>query len=142
MASDINSVLFTGNLTRDMELSYTQGGLAVGKFALAVNRSVKKGEEWVDEVSFFDAVLFGKAAESLKQYLTKGKPITIVGSLKQDRWRDKETGKTRSAVHVIVEHIKLGGGGQGGQQGGYSAPAQGYSAPPAGGDDFPEDILF
>lgn len=140
MASDINSVLLTGNLTRDMELSYTQGGTAVGKFALAVNRSVKRGEEWVDKVSFFDAVLFGKAAESLKQYLTKGKPITIEGSLEQDRWKDKETGKTRSAVHVIVEHIKLGGGGQVNGQGGQPAPSAGFKEDIPYGE--PSDIPF
>jgi single-strand DNA-binding protein len=142
MASDINSVYLTGNLTRDMELSYTQGGLAVGKFAIAVNRSVKKGDKWEDEASFFEVVIFGKSAEALKPYLTKGKPIALQGSLKQDRWQDKETGKTRSSVHVIAEHVKLGGGGQ---QGGQSAPAQ-YSAPPAGDGyatgDYPSDIPF
>lgn len=144
MASDINSVFLTGNLTRDMEVSYTQGGTAVGKFGIAVNRSVKKGDQWTDEASFFDVVLFGKSAEALKQFLVKGKPITLKGSLKQDRWQDKETGKTRSSVHVVAELIKLGGGGNG-QQGGQPAPAQ-YSAPPAGDGyvtgDYPEDLPF
>lgn len=140
MASDINSVLLTGNLTRDMEVSYTQGGTAVGKFGIAVNRAVKKGDQWTDEASFFDVVLFGKSAEALKQFLVKGKPITLEGSLKQDRWQDKETGKTRSSVHIIAEHIKLGGGGGNGQQGGQPAPSTGFKEDIPYGE--PSDIPF
>ena len=137
MASDINSVVLTGNLTRDMEVSYLQSGSAVGNFSLAVNRSVKRGEEWVDDVSFFDVSLFGKSAESLKQFLVKGKPISLIGSLKQDRWQDKESGQTRSRVKVIAERIKLGGGGQGGQNAGASPVPPGFES-----EEFPEDVPF
>ena len=144
MASDINAVMLTGNLTRDVEISYLQSGSAVGNFGIAVNRAVKQGEQWVDEASFFDVSLFGKSAEALKPYLTKGKSVSLIGSLKQDRWKDKESGQTHSRVKVIAEKIKLGGGGNG-QQGGQSAPAQ-YSAPPAGDGyatgNYPEDVPF
>ena len=140
MASDLNSVVLCGNLTRDIEVSYLQSGTAVGNLSIAVNRSVKRGDKWEDEASFFDVTLFGKSAEALKPYLTKGKKIGVQGSLRQERWQDKETGKTRSRVSVIADNIQLLGGSNG-QQGGQAAP----SAPaPAGdgGGEFPEDVPF
>ena len=70
---DLNSVVLIGRLTRDMELKYTSGGMAIGKFSLAVNRKKKSGEQWVDEASFFDVTCFGRTAENLAQYMTKGK---------------------------------------------------------------------
>lgn len=121
MASmDINHVTEIGNLTRDAEVTYTPGGMAVGKLSIAVNRRVKKGQEWVDEANYFDVSLFGKQAESLKQYLTKGKQIAVDGFLKQDRWKD-QTGQNRSAVKIVANDVQLLGGRDSGSQnnGGY-----------------------
>lgn len=153
--SDLNSVLLIGRLTRDIELSYFQSGAAMGKFSLAVNRSRKQGDQYVEEAYFFDVCLYGKPAESLQKYLTKGKQVAVEGSLKQDRWNDRDTGKMRSRVSIVAETVQLlsGSGGQSQQQGGYqSAPQQGYPAPPAGGGyapppaqdggEFPEDVPF
>ena len=120
MASDVNCVILIGNLTRDAEVSYLQSGTAVGNLSIAVNRSVKRGDKWEDEASFFDVTLFGKSAEALKPYLTKGKKIGVQGSLRQGRWQDKETGKTRSRVSVVADAIQLLGGSNG-QQGGQPA---------------------
>ena len=120
MASmDINHVIEIGHLTRDAEVTYTPGGMAVGKLSIAVNRRVKKGQEWVDEANYFDVSLFGKQAESLKQFLTKGKQIAVDGFLKQDRW--EKDGQKHSAVKIIANDIQLLGGRDGGSQnnGGY-----------------------
>ncbi|MBP5793442.1 MAG: single-stranded DNA-binding protein [Spirochaetaceae bacterium] len=120
MASmDINHVIEIGNLTRDEEVNYTPGGMAVGKFSIAVNRRVKKGQEYVDEVNYFDVSIFGKQAESLKPYLTKGKKVAIDGFLKQDRW--EKDGQKHSAVKIIANDIQLLGGRDSGSQnnGGY-----------------------
>ena len=116
----INAVIIIGNLTRDEELSYTPSGMAVGKISIAVNRRVKKGQEWVDEANYFDVSLFGKQAESLKPYLTKGKQIAVDGFLKQDRWKD-QNGQNRSAVKIITNEVQLLGGKDGSNQsnGGY-----------------------
>ncbi len=123
---DINHVIEIGNLTRDEEVNYTPGGMAVGKFSIAVNRRVKKGQEWTDEVNYFDVSLFGKQAESLKPYLTKGKKVAIDGYLKQDRW--EKDGQKHSAVKIVANDIQLLGGKDGGSQnnGGYDDGSAGY----------------
>jgi single-strand DNA-binding protein len=55
---DINHVVEIGHLTRDAEVTYTPGGMAIGKISIAVNRRVKKGQEWVDEANYFDVSVF------------------------------------------------------------------------------------
>lgn len=117
MASlDINRVIEIGRLTRDMELTFTPGGSAVGQFSIAVNRRVKKDQNWVDEVNYFDVVLFGNQAKSLQPFLTKGKMVGIDGYLKQDRWQDKQTGQNRSTIKIVVNELQLLGGKDGGNQ--------------------------
>lgn len=105
--TDLNSVFLIGRLTRDVEVAYLQTGTAIGKFSLAVNRSVKKNGQWTDEVNFFDVACFGKTAENLKPYLLKGKMIGVQGSLKQDRW--EKDGQHFSRVSVVAENIQLCG---------------------------------
>ena len=112
--ADINRVIEIGRLTRDEELTYTPGGMAVGKISIAVNRRVKKDQEWVDEANYFDVSVFGKQAENLKQFLTKGKQVCVDGYLKQDRWQDQSTGQNRSAVMIVANDIQLLGGRDGG----------------------------
>lgn len=103
--NDLNSVLLVGRLTKDMELSYTSGGAAIGKFSLAVNRSRKNENEWTEEVSYFEIKCFGKTAENLKPYLIKGKQVGVIGYLKQDRW--KKDGQKFSKITVGAEMIQL-----------------------------------
>ena len=81
--ADINSVNLVGRLTRDAELRYTGGGLAICHFSIAVNRRRKQGEEWVDEASFFNVTQIGHGAESIQKYLVKGKQVGIQGELRQ-----------------------------------------------------------
>lgn len=118
--NDLNSVTLIGRLTRDMEVKYLQTGIAVGTMSIAVNRSVKKNEQWVDEASFFDVTLFGKSAENLRQYLLKGKQVAVQGSLKQDRW--EKDGQKFSRVGIIADAVQLLGGQS---QGNAQPPVQG-----------------
>lgn len=116
-SNDINRLVVIGRLTADAKLEYTPGGMAIASFSIAVNRNTKKGDQWVDEANFFDVKAFGKQAENLKPYLTKGKQIGIDGYIKQDRWQDKETGQNRSKVVVMVNDMQLlGGKNDGGSQ--------------------------
>lgn len=158
--ADINRVTLVGNLTRDSQLKYTPGGMAICEFAIAINTRRKQGDEWVDEANFFDVTLFGRQGEAIQRYLLKGKQVGVDGRLKQDRWQDKETGQNRSKVVVIAENVMLlGGGGGGSGSGGYNDGARtsssGGAAPPRqpsggkaadddgfGGDDFPDNIPF
>jgi single-strand DNA-binding protein len=142
-----------GRLTRDAELKFTNTGLAIAKFSLAVNRRTKKGETWQDEASFFDAVLMGKRAESLSKYLLKGKQISIQGELRQDRW--EQEGQKRSRVEIMVNDVQFLGTREAAPAGDFepatgdtpqSAPAGPGAATPASGgpsaDEFNDDIPF
>jgi single-strand DNA-binding protein len=148
--ADINHVVLVGRLTRDAELKYTAGGQAVCKFAVAVNRRKKSGDQWVDEANFFDIVLWGRQGESLNQYLVKGKMVGVDGELRQDRW--EQDGQNRSKVEIVATNLQLLGGGPGGTGGGSSGGYQerrgdgerpSQEEGPSGGDDgFADDIPF
>lgn len=88
--NDTNSVILIGRLTRDLgenDMAYLSGsGTARANISIAVNRSRKQGDQWIDEVNYFDITVWGKTAENLKPYLLKGKQICVKGFLKQDRW--------------------------------------------------------
>ena len=106
--SDMNIVAINGRLTRDAELKYTNSGMAICKFSIATNRSVKKGDKWEDEANFFECTMFGKRAESINQYLTKGQQVSISGELRQERW--EKDGKQNSRVTISVNNLQLIGG--------------------------------
>ena len=114
MSEDINNVALVGRLTRDAELKYTNSGTAVCKISLAVNRSVKRGENWEDEASFFDVTVWGRRGEALAQYLQKGTRIAVAGSLQQDRW--EKDGQKFSRVGINAQSIQLLGEKRDGQQ--------------------------
>ena len=84
--NDMNIVAINGRLTKDAEIKYTSGGMAIATLSLASNRSVKKNDKWEDEANFFECTMFGKSAEAVKQYLTKGQQVSISGELRQERW--------------------------------------------------------
>jgi len=143
MANDTNTVMVIGRLTRDMELRYSSGGMAIGSFSIAVNRRVKKGDGWADEASFFDCTAFGKTAENIITYMVKGKQIAVLGSLKQERW--ESDGQNRSKVVIIAEGIQLLGGDKHSQGSGSDARNSTSRAPEAVSDnspDFTDDLPF
>ncbi len=151
---DINVVVLVGRLTRDSELKYTKSGMPIARFSLAVNRSRKQGEEWVDETSFFDIDFWGKGAEAVNRYLIKGQQVGVEGELRQDRW--EQDGQSRNKVVVNATNVRLLGSASSGQgNGGYqkqqSAPSAGAGEqrgggasqqPPSGTDSFDDDIPF
>jgi len=150
MADDINKVMLVGRLTRDAELMYTNSGFALCKFSLAVNRRKKQGEQWVDEANFFDINLWGRRGESLNSYLTKGSQVAIEGQLRQERW--EQDGTKRSKITIEAVNIQLlgsrsesggsfAGGGQAGPDqshgggGGYNNQSRPQPSRPAGGSN-------
>ena len=168
--ADINHVTLVGRLVRDAQLKYTNSGLAICEFSVAVNTRRRQGDEWVDEAHFFDVTLFGRQGEAIQRYLVQGKQVGVEGQLRQDRWQTPE-GQNRSKVGIVASNVMLlgsrdgsgapaGGGGSAprGQYGGGSrnggAPQQSggqFSGRPNqgnangggfGGDDFPDDIPF
>jgi single-strand DNA-binding protein len=95
-----------GNLTRDPEIRVTGGGMSVGSFSLAINNRIKGNDE-KEDVSYIDCVAFGKQADFVKDYLSKGMPILIEGRLQQNRW--EQEGQKRSKVEVIVQTVTFVG---------------------------------
>ncbi len=148
--ADINQVVLVGRLTRDAELKYTNTGFAIAHMSLAVNRRMKKDDTWQEEVSFFNAVLFGKRAEGLAQYLVKGKQIAIQGELRQNRW--EQEGQPRSRVEIAINNIQLLGGKGAGATAPSEPSSEPSSEPPFSGipsrqeppmaDNFDDDIPF
>src|SRR5678810_774584 len=136
-----NKVILAGNLTRDPELRYTPSGTAIARFGLAVNRKWKDSQtnEMKEEVTFVDIDAFGRQAETIGQYLKKGRPILIEGRLRLDTWDDKQTQQKRSKLGVVLESFSFldsgtregGGDFAGGAAGGASAarPARPSSPP-------------
>ncbi|MDA0803930.1 MAG: single-stranded DNA-binding protein, partial [Planctomycetota bacterium] len=110
--ANLNKVMLIGNLTRDIELRAIAGGQNVGNFGLAVNRqfNTKDGQKH-EETTFLDCEVWGRQADVMKQYLSKGRPVFIEGRLKLDTWEDKE-GKKQSKIRVVVENFQFLGGGR------------------------------
>lgn len=103
----VNKVIFLGILTRDPEFKYTPSGSAVAECAMALNHKYKSGEEVKEEVCFIDFVVWGKQAEIFGHHCRKGQRLYIEGRLKQDTWEDKESGKNRSKLKVVVEKFEF-----------------------------------
>ena len=107
--ANFNRVILLGRLTRDVELKYTQSGLAVTEIGLAVSdRRKNQAGEWVEETVFVDVTLWGRTAEVASEYLSKGSTILIEGRLKLDQWESE--GQKRSKLRVVGERMQMVGG--------------------------------
>lgn len=146
MAS-VNKVILVGNLGRDPELRYTQGGQAVANFTIATTErfSTRDGDRQ-ERTEWHRIVTWGKTAELCAQYLSKGRSVYLEGRLQTREWEDKE-GQKRKTTEITAQTVQFLGGRGGAGGGGGSAPA-GDGGPPSGGgsDDGgappPEDIPF
>jgi single-strand DNA-binding protein len=139
MAS-VNKVILIGNLGRDPEVRYTQGGAAVANFTLATN------EVWTDKAGarqerteWHRIVVWGKQAEIAREHFTKGKQVYVEGALQTREWNDREGNKRTTTEIKALRVVMLGrgGGGEGGEtRGGAPAPeVTSDEAPPE--DDIP-----
>jgi len=138
-----NTVTVVGNVTRDPELRFTQGQMAIATFGVAWNKKKREGE---DEVSFFDVTCFRQLAENVAESITKGTRVVIYGTLNQDSWKNNE-GQNRSKVVILADDVapslkwasaqisrneyKGGGADQGPRQQVPNQPQGGGQAPPA-----------
>jgi single-strand DNA-binding protein len=113
----VNKVILVGNLGRDAELRYTPGGAAVSKFSLATTEVwTDKSGQRQERTEWHNIDLWGKQAESLNEYLRKGKQVYIEGRLQTDEYTDKE-GAKRKSTKVRCDRVVLLGGGGGGRGG-------------------------
>lgn len=104
----INKVTITGNLTRDVELRQTQGGMCIASFGVAVNDRRKNNQtgEWEDYANFIDCTMFGTRAEKASQFIGKGSKVAIEGKLRWSQWQAQD-GSKRSKVEVVVDEIEF-----------------------------------
>ncbi|MEM6821655.1 MAG: single-stranded DNA-binding protein [Verrucomicrobiota bacterium] len=144
MAS-FNKVMLIGNLTRDPEVRHTPKGTPVGDFGLAMNMTYRTQDgSDKEEVCYVDVVVWGRQAETCKDYLSKGRQVFIEGRLQLDQWESPQ-GEKRSRLRVRAEKVQFlgsGGSGGGGNTGGgsrgssYSRSQEPDSPPPSSHDDF------
>lgn len=140
----VNKVILVGNLGRDAEMRFTSGGTPVATVSMATTeRFTDREGQKKEDTQWHRIVIWGKTAESLHEYLTKGKQIYVEGKLQTREWQDKE-GKTNKTTEVRADKIVLlGGGGGGGERtGGAGRPSRDRSTEPSGephGDSGPVD---
>ena len=151
MAS-VNKVILIGNLGRDPELRYTQGGQAVASFSIATTENfTKKTGEKDERTEWHRIVAWGRTAELCAQYLAKGRSVYIEGRLTTREWENKEGQKQRT-TEIVAQSVQfLGPRGQGQaaaparesgtHEGGPSGIDEGPTAPPSGGGAPPEDDI-
>jgi len=130
-----NKIILVGNLTRDLEIRYTQSGSAIGKVGIATNRKWKdQSGEQKEEIMFVDLTFFGRTAEIANQYLRKGSKVLVEGRLVLEQWTAQD-GTKRSKHSVTVSEMKMldsrGDNPSGGSYGGAPAQSGGYNNAPA-----------
>jgi len=163
--ANLNRVLLIGNLTADPELRRTPKGTAVTDIRMAINRYfTSESGDRQEETTFVDVTLWGRQAETAKQYLTKGKGVFIEGRLQLDTWEEKTTGAKRSRLRVVAENMQMlgssareggsnyqaGGSGSAGGNSGYQSRSNNNSYADNSRDsyadnsgaDYGEDIPF
>lgn len=107
--TDINNVTLLGRVTQETgerDFQYLNTGTCKLTIHIANNESRKQGDNWIDEASFFDVVVWGKAAENLKQKIFKGVQVVVSGRLKQDRWKD-QNGNNKSRIYINSESVRV-----------------------------------
>ena len=115
-----NKVILMGNLTSDPETRTTPNGQNVTSFSLAINRTWNNANgERQEETSFINCTAWGRTGETIAKYVQKGRQLLVSGRLQQRTWQDKDTGKNRSAIDVVVEEFSFVSDGN---RGGNSAP--------------------
>lgn len=121
---DLNIFAVSGRLTRDCEMKKTANGMTIAEFSIASNYKKKSYDSYVDEVSFLDFAIFGKRADGLAKYLTKGRQVNLKGWIRQDRW-DRD-GERRSKITFVVDDLQLIGGQGQTEQKPQKSPQAGY----------------
>ncbi len=139
--ANFNKVILAGNLTRDPQVSYLPSNTAVAEFGMAINRHWKSQDgEKKEEVCFVDLRCYGRQAETLSKYMSKGRPLLVEGHLRFDTWETKE-GQKRSKLYVVVDNFQFIDSKRDGDRSNRSeepaAAAVGHAEPQPGGEDVP-----
>lgn len=139
----VNKVILVGNLGRDPEVRNAQSGTTVANLSIATTTRRKQGEEWVDHTEWHRVVCFGRTADNVSRFLTKGRQVYIEGRLQTRKWQDQE-GKDRYTTEVVADTIQFLGR-RGDDVGPGAGDSSGYGSQPSypsgGGSATPDDDI-
>lgn len=130
-----NHTTLAGNLTRDVQLRFLANEKSVASFTVASSRRYIVGDDQREDSLFLDCEAWGRTGEVIAKHFTKGKPILVAGRLRQDTWADKETGKNRAKLVLVVSEFAFVPDGR--RQGDPAHPAPADTPAPAPTDDEP-----
>lgn len=137
---DVNEIRLAGRLTRDPELKYTAGDVALCKLGMAINKKYKtKAGEQREETLFINVTVWGKSAEWCGEHLRVGYPVLVSGRLTQNEWVAPGTGEKRSTIEVNADRVQCLRWESNGQQSGDYEPAPGQR--PQAEEPIPEDEI-
>ena len=153
MARGINKAIIVGNLGRDPEVRYTANGSAVANITVATSESWKDKQsgERQERTEWHRVVFFGRLAEIAEEYLKKGAQVYIEGSIRTQKWQDKESGQDRYTTEIVARDMQMlgsrGGDSSGASDDDYSGAASSATASSGGGasgrdPDLDDDIPF
>jgi single-strand DNA-binding protein len=153
MARGVNKAIIVGNLGRDPEVRYTANGSAVANVTIATSESWKDKQsgERQERTEWHRVVFFGRLAEIAEEYLKKGSQVYIEGSIRTQKWQDKESGQDRYTTEIVARDMQMlgsrGGEASGGSGDDYSGAASSATASSGGGasgrdPDLDDDIPF
>ena len=142
MTRGVNKVIIVGTLGADPDTSYAPSGSAITKLSIATNESWKDKEtgEQKEKTEWHRISMFGRLAEISAEYLRKGSQVYIEGKLATNKWQDKE-GNDRWTTEIIANQMQMLGGRPTGNATS-SKSNENQQSPPAGADDFDDDIPF
>ena len=136
-----SKAIITGNLTRDPELRTTSNGSNVCSFSVAVNRTYKDSSgEQKEDVSYIDCSAWGRLGEVINQYAKKGSSVLVSGRLDQRSWEDKNDGKKRSRIEIVVEDFNFIGNAPRDDGGNYSSNFSSSNPANEQASDIPDDV--
>jgi len=153
MARGVNKAIIVGNLGRDPEVRYTANGSAVANVTVATSESWKDKQsgERQERTEWHRVVFFGRLAEIAEEYLKKGSQVYIEGSIRTQKWQDKESGQDRYTTEIVARDMQMlgsrGGEASGGSGDDYSGATSSATASSGGGasgrdPDLDDDIPF
>ena len=134
MARGINKAIIVGNLGRDPEVRYTANGSAVANVTVATSESWKDKQsgERQERTEWHRVVFFGRLAEIAEEYLKKGSQVYIEGSIRTQKWQDKESGQDRYTTEIVARDMQMlgsrGGDSSGASDDDYSSAASSATA--------------
>lgn len=139
----INKVILFGNLTRDPELRALPSGMNVCNFSIATNRVYRDRDgKKQEQTDFHNVVVFGRQADTVAQYMKKGRSVYVEGRLQTRSWDDKSSGEKKYRTEVVADRVQFGpSGGGGGAGGGKRAPEEEVANGSGSGIEYPKDDI-